>query len=265
MFDSPLCKRPFTPFPLFLNNWGALEGIRHLVLAGLVLLGSLMLYWVVRRMRRKRFSARQQLIVAIMLLGLLGLNVAERGLTLFLPADSGEPMEAIVLLGRGPDFGVPRIELATELWRASRAPIVFVSGTWDAPKMLTELQVKGIPPQALDGENCSQTTPENAIFSAAILQTQGIHRILLITDPLHLWRSLLDFEDEGFSVVPHASPLPMGLSFWDKSFLVFREYLFMFTASLDRLVHGRHSYQLDEPKLTELVAAAREYGRSNPR
>jgi uncharacterized SAM-binding protein YcdF (DUF218 family) len=84
---------------------------------------------------------------------------------------------------------------------------------------------------------------------------------LLITDSPHLWRSMLDFQDEGFTVIPHSSPLPASVKGWDKVFLLFREYLFLGTSSLERLVYGRHTYKLDSPELANLVQAARQYGQ----
>ncbi len=127
--------------------------------------------------------------------------------------------------------------------------------------MMPLLEKKGIPKQVLDGENCSMTTPENAIFSAAILQSRGIQRILLITDPLHMWRSVLEYRDEGFTVIPHTSPMPNNFAFVDKSFLTFREYLFLASASVKRLFQGQRPHELESPELVNLVQKAKQYGQ----
>lgn len=202
-------------------------------------------------------------LTGIIVLLLVMMTQAERGFTLFLPKDSRELTEAIVVLGRGIEFGLLRVDRVVELWQTNRVPI-FVSGMGDAPRMLARLQEKGIPQPVLDGENCSQTTPENAIFSAAILQTKGIHKISLVTDPPHMWRALHDFRDEGFTVIPYTSPLPSNLGFLDKSFLLLREYLFLFTSGVERQFRGSRMQQLNTPELISLVKAAKEYAQANP-
>jgi uncharacterized SAM-binding protein YcdF (DUF218 family) len=51
-------------------------------------------------------------------------------------------------------------------------------------------------------ETASDNTAENARNSRAILQKEGIKRILLVTDALHMPRSVRIFERYGFDVVP---------------------------------------------------------------
>ncbi len=165
------------------------------------------------------------------------------------------------MLGRGIELGTFRVDIAAELWQAKRAPMIFLSGMGDTPRMMLLLQKKGTPKQALDGENCSMSTPENAIFSAALLQPLGIRRILFITDPLHMWRSVLYFQDEGFTVIPHVSPMPKNFAFVDNSFLTCREYLFLAGASVKRLFQGQRPHELNSPQLVNLVQKAKQYSQ----
>jgi uncharacterized SAM-binding protein YcdF (DUF218 family) len=261
MFDSALCKRPFTQFPLF-SSWGQFDWLKLPLLAGLLLLGFFGVRWITRQARwRYRFSKLQgTLLVAGLTATLLFLlAVADRGLVLFLPKNTGTA-GAIVVLGRGTEFGIPRVKAAADLWQAKRAPLIFVTGVGDTPRMLPLLEAQGVPKRLLDGEACSLTTPENALFTAAILQPQGIQRILLVTDGPHMWRSLLEFRAQGFTVIPHVSPMP-NLSFMDKTFLTLREYLFLMTSSLDALVHGQRSSNLKSPEHQQLVELARQYAQ----
>lgn len=264
MFDSPLCDREFTQFPLF-SNWGQLDWIKVPILVAVVLLAFLGFRWITQQSKWKRQFRKP--IGIVLLTGftatlLLLLAVADKGLVLFLPTDPGTTAEAIVVLGRGTELGRLRIDTVAELWQAKRAPLVFVSGTGDTPRMLPLLEKEGIPKQALDGEACSLTTPENALFSAAILQAQGIQRILLVTDGPHMWRSLLDFRDQGFTtVIPRTSPLPSDMAFMDKTFLTFREYLFLVSSSVKRLFHSQDSSEANSPELTNLLQLAEQYGK----
>lgn len=263
MFYSPLCDREFTQFPLF-SNWGQFDWIKVPILVAIVLLAFFGFRWITQHSKWKRQFSKPTgilLLTGFTATLLLLLAVADKGLVLFLPADPGTAAEAIVVLGRGTELGKLRIDTVTELWQAKRAPLVFVSGTGDTPRMLPLLEKKGIPKQALDGEACSLTTSENALFSAAILQSQGIQRILLVTDGPHMWRSLLNFRDQGFTVIPHTSPLPNNMAFMDKTFLTFREYLFLVSSSVKRLFHSQDSSASNSPELTNLVQLAEQYGK----
>jgi uncharacterized SAM-binding protein YcdF (DUF218 family) len=50
-------------------------------------------------------------------------------------------------------------------------------------------------------ETLSQTTAENARYSAMLLQGQGIKKIILVTQAYHMRRSALAFEAQGLDVV----------------------------------------------------------------
>jgi uncharacterized SAM-binding protein YcdF (DUF218 family) len=262
MFDSPLCDRPFTQFPLF-SDWGPFDWLKIPLLVVLLLLVFFGLRWIIqhsRWKRRLRTPAGVILLTGVTAALVLILAMADKGLVVFLPSDSGAPAEAIVVLGRGTELGIPRIDVSAELWKAKRAPLIFVSGTGDTPRMLPLLEKKGIPKRSLDGEDCSLTTPENALFTAAILRPQGIGRILLVTDGPHMWRSLLDYRSQGFTVIPHISPLPNNMGVMDKAFLTFREYFFLILSSLNELFSGQRVPN-NSPELVNLVQQAKQYGQ----
>lgn len=263
MFDSPLCDRPFTQFPLA-SNWGQLDWVKLPLILGLLLVAIFGVRSILKNSHWKRRFSRPRSV--LLLCGLIAtllilLAVADKGLVLFLPTDTGATADAIVVLGRGTEFGRPRIEVVTQLWQAKRAPVIFASGSYDASRMLQRFQEKGIPKSALDGEDCSLTTPENALFTAAILKPRGIRRILLVTDGPPMWRSLLDLRDQGFTLIPHISPLPNNMAFMDKAFLTFREYLFLITSSLYQLFHGQRVPNVNNPELQNLVQLAQQYGK----
>ncbi|MGJ3247469.1 MAG: YdcF family protein [Elainellaceae cyanobacterium] len=165
-------------------------------------------------------------LVGYLLIGSpIGISLGSRMLTSVLPSDSGATADAIVVLGRGSELRSERVDVAAQLWQDKRAPLVFVSGWGDAQPMMQRLQRKGLPHDAVDGEPCSRTTEENARFSAALLEPDGVHHIILVTDPPHMLRSLLTFHSYGFDVIPHISPLSDHLSRQKQGFLVFREYI----------------------------------------
>jgi uncharacterized SAM-binding protein YcdF (DUF218 family) len=154
-----------------------------------------------------------------------GVSALERSMTVLAAPDTGEPVDAIVVLGRGRRLNPSRVATVAELWQAGRSPQIFASGASDAPLIVESLRAAGIPAKALGGEECSRTTEENAWFSRAALFPQGVRRILLVTDRPHLWRSQMTYESVGFSVITHPSPLRDQLSRKRRLSLMTRESL----------------------------------------
>jgi uncharacterized SAM-binding protein YcdF (DUF218 family) len=143
------------------------------------------------------------------------------------PQDTGEPVNAIVILGRGEPLHHQRVELAAQQWRMGRSSKIFVSGRQDTVPMLKALKQQGVPTQILDGEDCSLSTEENGLFTSVFLNPQQHQKILLITDAPHMLRSLFTFQRFGYTPIPKVSPL---VSTWDareKSKIIRREILGM--------------------------------------
>ena len=183
--------------------------------------------WVVRPRRwKRRISLVGVLLLLIYSLGLspLGVKVGGKGLALLIPQDGGQSVDAIVVLGRGGEFRPARVAVAADLWRQQRAPLIFASGMGDAIELGQMLETAGVPETAIDGEPCSRTTNENALFTAALLQPKGIKRLILVTDPPHMARSLLTFRSVGFDVIPHPSPIPSSLNVKRRQQMVMREW-----------------------------------------
>ena len=65
----------------------------------------------------------------------------------------------------------------------------------------------GIPEDAIIVETMSRNTHQNAIHSLETLKGQGIDKILLVTDALHMPRAAAVFRHVGFDVIPSSSSL----------------------------------------------------------
>jgi uncharacterized SAM-binding protein YcdF (DUF218 family) len=229
----------------------------------LPLLFLVLLPWIIPRLRWKRVISGVGALLLVLYFSAtfpLTLAVAKKGLVAFIPPDSGTAVDAIVVLGRGKPFRKSRVEVAAELWQARRAPLIFASGVGDGLEIVEQLKEKGIPDSALNEEHCSETTRENALLTASELQPQGIKRILLVTDPPHMLRSLLTFQSMGFEVTPHASPVPSELSSSKTALLLFSEYMGLFSYG----IQGRFLPQ-DEvaKKITPPVAKSRSLQMGN--
>ncbi|HEY9642858.1 MAG TPA: YdcF family protein [Coleofasciculaceae cyanobacterium] len=227
------------------------------VLIGLALLWVL---WLIssRQWKRRLVVPLVATAAGLLIVSPLGLGIALWGLTISLPQDSGEKVDAIVVLGRGDPFRDQRVATVQRLWQTNRAPEIFASGMLDARSIVQNLQEMGLPEQRLDGEECSQTTEENAQFAYAILHPQGIQTILLVTDAPHMLRSFLTFRSFGFHVIPHLSSLPTQLTLSEKFWIVLREYLGLIQYGLTGQLNPRPVEVLQTPPV-EIVQKIRDW------
>ncbi|WP_421657263.1 YdcF family protein [Leptothermofonsia sp. ETS-13] len=198
------------------------------MIKALILLALLWILWLVSSRRWRRWLLRPFAILVVSFLIITSpvmVALATWSLTFSLPADTGEPVDSIVVLGRGEALRNWRVEVADQLWENHRADKIFVSGMSDAREIIDLLEDRGVSESALSGERCSESTEENALYSSAILYPQGIQKILLVTDSPHMLRSLLSFQRAGFQVIPHPSQLPSQWSTQEQISLIAREYL----------------------------------------
>ncbi|MBW4583277.1 MAG: YdcF family protein [Tildeniella nuda ZEHNDER 1965/U140] len=211
-------------------SWFWVEWFSDPVRIVLLLLLFIGLSWVFRSNRwlsRVRTYAIALLVGYLIIISPPFVALATYGIGSPLPHDTGAKVDVIVILGRGHEHNSARADIAAQLWLDQRAPVLFASGINDAPELAKLLRTKGVPAAKIGGEGCSRTTWENAVFTKALLQPQGVKQILLVTDVPHLWRSLLIFEQVGFQVIPSASPLFTQMTSPQRAMLLLREYLFL--------------------------------------
>lgn len=126
--------------------------------------------------------------------------------------------QAIVLLGGGirdskelfaklstNQIAVERVRYAAFLQKETGLPLLITgsaaNGTSEAKIMANELSMfYKVPTEWL--EEKAKTTKENALFSKAILQPQGIQKVILVTNQWHMQRARMLFEQQGFEVLP---------------------------------------------------------------
>lgn len=64
------------------------------------------------------------------------------------------------------------------------------------------LQTLEVPPQKILVETKSVNTTQNAIFSAQLLREKNFHKPILVTSAFHMRRAVLNFQQQGFDVIP---------------------------------------------------------------
>ena len=144
------------------------------------------------------------------------------GMTTPLVNPVGTGAQAIVVLAAGrmqnaPEYGgthVPdyialaRLRYAARLQHLTGLPILVTGGNRSrdarreskAISMARALREDFRTPVAWVEEN-AETTADNASKSRPILEANHIHRILLVTDAMHMPRSVVAFQQNGFEVV----------------------------------------------------------------
>lgn len=168
-------------------------------------------------------------------------------------------VQAIVVLGggvtaRNPEFGsaqpngytLARLRYGVWLARGSGLPMAYSGGIgWsnkgDSPPppegevaQRVLQQDWGQPLRWVD--NRARDTHENAEFLAPLLQRDGVHRVALVTSWPHMARSVYEFKQVGFDVVPAPTGYPrVGSGDWlawlptvgglSESWYVLREWL----------------------------------------
>lgn len=149
-------------------------------------------------------------------------------------------IQAIVVLGggiypRAPEYGqaqpgpatAARLRYGIWLARQTGLPMAFTGGSgWAAASALgsSEAEVAGRVAQQDYGftirwlEGRSRDTTENASLLTPMLQRDGIARIALVTDAVHMPRSVTEFERQGLTITPAPTgfvlPTRSGLLLW---------------------------------------------------
>jgi uncharacterized SAM-binding protein YcdF (DUF218 family) len=170
---------------------------------------------------------------SLLLLSLLGLLLMRSRRTLGVVAEplagtlEGEPVameqlrgaQAIVVLAGGrnraaPEWGgqtvgifsLQRLRYGAHLARSTGLPLLVAGGDPERLKLAEATLMQqtlerefGVTPRWV--ETGSDTTRENARFSAVILAQEKITRIVLVTDAFHMRRSLAQFRATGLEVV----------------------------------------------------------------
>ncbi|MGG6296211.1 YdcF family protein [Leptolyngbya sp. AN02str] len=140
-----------------------------------------------------------------------------------LPPENLPTAEAIVVLGGATKPKIPprpwvdvmesgdRILHGARLYQQGKAPLVIMSGGriyWkgggppESSDMAELAMALGVPRSVILEDTTSLNTYENAVNVKAILEQQGINRVLLVTSAMHMPRSLKIFQKQGIEAIP---------------------------------------------------------------
>lgn len=190
--------------------------------------GSLILLGLAALLLWRRKLGPRLLLLTLTLLFLLSLPLTAdllNGLLETEPVITAERIakdqpQAIVVLGGGRDFDAPeygadtvtpraltRLRYAAKLSRETGLPVIPSGGdpgTLGKAEALIarELLEQEFGVTVLEIERRSNTTWENARYTAQLMQQFGIERIILVTDAGHMPRALYSFKRNGIQPTP---------------------------------------------------------------
>jgi uncharacterized SAM-binding protein YcdF (DUF218 family) len=129
------------------------------------------------------FKIVRLVVVVALLLGVAAWFYPEK----FLTVDSGPvAADVIVVLGGGTH---ERPLLAAKLFKQHAAARIIISGAGDDGVNRQILIANGVPARAIEVENKSTTTRENAEFTTKLLRAEKIHSVILVTSWYHARRA----------------------------------------------------------------------------
>jgi uncharacterized SAM-binding protein YcdF (DUF218 family) len=117
--------------------------------------------------------------------------------------DTPRPSDVIIVLGG--DFN--RAKEAALLFQRKLAPKILISGAGDWPLYEMELIRAGVPPDAIEIEDRSHSTRDNACFSSRWLSKEGVRTAVLVTSWFHTRRARQSFLKYTPDVVFHSVPV----------------------------------------------------------
>ena len=171
-----------------------------------------------RRPPRPRRALR--LLLRLVLLCLLWLGGVAAYILWVGERDQAAPADAIIVLGAAAYDAVPspvfkaRIEHGLDLYRSGLAgTLIFTGGYGGGGARFAESQVARryalrheVPDSAILIESRSRNTQENLEQARALMQQHGLHRVIVVSDPLHMSRALRLSRQLGIDAL--GSPTP---------------------------------------------------------
>ncbi|MER3438413.1 MAG: YdcF family protein [Chloroflexota bacterium] len=142
--------------------------------------------------------------------------------------NQAQPADAIVVLGAAQYDGQPspvlqaRLDTALLAYQQGLAPVIIVTGGRQAGDRFTEAESgraylvdHGVPSSAILLENEGRSSWESMRGVAEILDREGLHRVLLVSDGFHLFRLKVMARELGitaYAVPAQGSPIRRGSS-----------------------------------------------------
>ncbi len=172
--------------------------------------------------KRKILRRLLRAVAFILLLWLWQVAVVVVVINTYGSVDRAQAADVIIVLGAGlrrdntPGPALTRRTLhAAHLWQQGLAPVIICTGGKPGNRTRAEadacaelLRGEGVPAEAILLDDQSRSTEENALYTKAILEEQGWHTAIIVSDGYHLFRANHLFVNQGIQV--YTSPVTEG-------------------------------------------------------
>jgi uncharacterized SAM-binding protein YcdF (DUF218 family) len=189
-----------------------------------------------------RIRGMRRVLVGLLVLVLAYFAVTTTLVARWMGKDERPRVDAIVVLGAAQYDGRPsaiyeaRLEHAVDLWRQDVAPLMVFTGGKEPGDRFTEggsgarwAVAQGVPESAVLTEERSRTTYQNLAGARRLLERRhpgGQHRIVVVSDPFHMFRAVRQAADLGMDAYPSPTRTsPLSASRLKLTELVLREDL----------------------------------------
>jgi uncharacterized SAM-binding protein YcdF (DUF218 family) len=162
-------------------------------------------------------------LLLVALAGAVIYTVALAAVLVVSQQDQRRPVDAIVVLGAAQYNGRPspvlraRLDHALALYRDRLAPLIVVTGgvgrgdtTSEAIVGRRYLMAQGVPPEAVVAQPEGRSTMASMTAVAGWLRSRGNDRVLLVSDPFHMFRLRLEARRtrlEAYTSPTESSPI----------------------------------------------------------
>jgi len=184
----------------------------------------------------------RRVLVGLLVLVLAYFAVSTTLVARWMGKDERPRVDAIVVLGAAQYDGRPsaiyqaRLEHAVALWSDRVAPLLVFTGGKEPGDRFTEggsgarwALARGVPEDAVLTEEQSRTTYQNLAGAKRALERHdpgGRHRIVVVSDPFHMFRAVRQAADLGMDAYPSPTRTsPLSASRLKLTELVLREDL----------------------------------------
>ena len=155
----------------------------------------------------------------LLLLALLWLAAVAAWIVWVGQRDQAATADAIIVLGAAAYDARPspvfeeRIRHGLDLYQRGYAPVLIFTGGYGNGARFAESQVArryalkhGVPESAILIESSSRTTRQNLEQARKLMQQRGLHRVIVVSDPLHMSRALRLSHDLGIDAQGSSTP-----------------------------------------------------------
>ncbi|WP_295961274.1 YdcF family protein [uncultured Xanthomonas sp.] len=153
--------------------------------------------------------------------------------------DQAAPADAIIVLGAAAYDAKPspvfeeRIRHGLDLYQRGYAPTLIFTGGFGNGARFAESQVArryalrhDVPADAILVETVSRTTRQNLIEARRLMREHGLHRVIVVSDPLHMARALRLCQELQIDALASSTPSSRFRSFQTRWRFLLQELYF---------------------------------------